>query len=144
MKRYLYILGICTLSVMLIGCGSDKDKKKENSKSKEQTQIEKTLNKLYTDDKKLVYANGDLYKLVFYYNGNKITGLEHYYEYKDEKEAESKYKEDLETLKNDVSIKNILRSGKYVVYIMSEDRYEDKTVEELKKEYSYLLPVYEK
>ena len=144
MKRFLYVLGVCILSVMLIGCGCDKDKKKENDKEKGENQIEKTISNLYTDDEKLVYANGDLYKLVFYYKDNEITGLEHYYEYKDEKEAEAKYKEDTENLKNDMSIKKISRSGKFVVYTMAQDRYEGKTVEEVKNSYSYLLPVYEK
>ena len=81
--------------------------------------------------------------MVFYYEDDKITGLEHYYEYKDEKEAKEKYEEDKETLKNNTSIKDIILSGKYVVYVLSGDQYEGKTVQEVKDSYTYLIPVYE-
>lgn len=142
MKKILSIITIFVLSFLLVGCGCEnkEDKKEENN---EQNQIEETLKSFYTDDNKLVYNNGDVYKMVFYYEDDKITGLEHYYEYKDEKEAKEKYEEDKETLKNNTSIKDIILSGKYVVYVLSSDQYEGKTVQEVKDSYTYLIPVYE-
>lgn len=142
MKKILSIITIFVLSFLLVGCGCEnkEDKKEENN---EQNQIEETLKSFYTDDNKLVYNNGDVYKIVFYYEDDKITGLEHYYEYKDEKEAKEKYEEDKETLKNNTSIKDIILSGKYVVYVLSGDQYEGKTVQEVKDSYTYLIPVYE-
>lgn len=143
MKKFSFILMICILSFMLVVCGCEKNDKKDTNKDKQQTQIEKTINDLYTDDRKLVYDNNGLYKLVYYYQDNVITGVEHYYEYKDEKEAKEHYEKDKEELKNDASIKKISLSGKYVVYVMTGDRDEGKTVEEIKNSHSYLLPVYE-
>ena len=81
MKKALSIFVICLLSLLLVGCGCEKKKEKENNGDTIEQQIEKTISSLYTDDSKLVYKNGDVYKLVFYYKDNEITGLEHYYEY---------------------------------------------------------------
>jgi len=138
--KLFFVVALCLCAV---GCSCEK-KSKEDEKQKKETQIEKTIKNMYTDDEKLVYDNNGIYKLVFYYKDNEITGFEHYYEYKDEKEAESKYKEDSENLKNDLSIKKISRSGKYVIYTMAGKEYEGKTVQEVKESFPYLLPVYEK
>lgn len=145
MKKVLSIFAICLLSFLLVGCGCDKDKDKDKDKEDTQkNQIEKTIENLYTDDNKLVYDNGGIYKIVFYYNkDNEITGLEHYYEYKDEKTAEEQYNKDKEEFKNDASIKNISLSGKYVIYTFVGEQYEGKTVNEVKESYGFLVPVYE-
>ena len=121
-----------------------KKKEKENNGDTIEQQIEKTISSLYTDDSKLVYKNGDVYKLVFYYKDNEITGLEHYYEYENETIAQEHYNKDKEELKNNASIKNIYLSGKYVVYRFVGEQYEGKTVEEVKNSYPFLIPVYEK
>lgn len=142
MKKFsLLVLTLC-LCVLAVGCG--KDNKKKEEKPKDVARIEETIKDLYTDEEKLVYKNGDLYKLVFYFEGEEITGLEHYYEYKDEAEADKKYKEDTEKYKNNIQIKKITKSGKFVVYTMAGSEYEGKTVKEVKDSYSFLLPVYEK
>lgn len=141
MKKIIILVAVVFISLQLSGCGCEKDK---DEKGKNKTQIEMTIENLYTDEGKLVYNNNDIYKIVYYFSGDEITGLEHYYEYANETEAEAKYKEYKETLKNDASIKKITRSGKYVVYTMAGERYEGKTVEQVKNSYSYLVPVYEK
>lgn len=138
MKKYLKIALVVLVCVVLVGCGCNK---KENGKDKKK---EETAFNLYTDDTKLVYKNKDLYKIVFYYEGNNITGVEHYYEYKDENEAKLQYEKDKETYKNNTTIKTIKQVDKYVVYVMNESEYEGKTVESVKNDYSYLVPVYEK
>lgn len=141
MKKIKLLIAVA-LCFLVVGCSCEK-KEKNDEKPKDATQIENTIESMYTDDKKLVFDNNGIYKLVFYYSGNEITGLEHYYEYKDEKEAESKYKEDSENLKDNLSIKKISRNGKYVIYTMAGKEYEGKTVKQVKESYSYLLPVYE-
>lgn len=141
MKRKIYLIVVCMLIFVLVGCNKNKDNDKDSNKN---TKIENTIKDLYTDEEKLVYDNGGLYKLVFYYKDNEITGLEHYYEYENEAEAKKQYDIDKDSLKNNVSIKNISLSGKYVVYTMAADQYEGKKVDEIKSSYSYLLPVYEK
>ena len=142
MKKIFYVLGVILVSILLFGCGNNNKKDKE--KEVIESPIEKTIKNLYTDDTKLVYDNGGIYKLVFYYSNNEITGLEHYYEYKDENEASSQYEKDIESLENNASIKEISKSGKYVVYTLSSNEYEGKTVEDIKNIYSFLMPVYKK
>ena len=144
MKR-LKLFVVVALCLFVVGCSCEKkNKDNEKNENKKETQIEKTIKNMYTDEKKLVYDNNGIYKLVFYYKDDEITGLEHYYEYKDETEAEKKYKEDSENLKNNLSIKKISRSGKYVIYTMAGKEFEGKTVQEVKESYAFLLPVYEK
>lgn len=143
MKKVLSIFAICFLSLLLVGCGCEKKKEEGNNGDSVEKQIEKTIASLYTDENKLVYNNGDVYKIVYYYEGNEITGLEHYYEYANEKEALEHYNKDKEELKNHFSIKKIYLSGKYVVYKLVGEEYEGKTVEEIKNAYPFLIPVYE-
>lgn len=142
MKKFnLLVLTLC-LCVLLVGCG--KNNKKDDEKNNDVTRVEETINDLYTDEEKLVYKVGDLYKLVFYFDNDEITGLEHYYEYKDVIEADKKYKEDIEKYKNNIQIKKITKSGKFVVYTIAGSEWEGKTVKEVKESYSFLIPVYEK
>ena len=143
MKKVLSIFAKCLLSLLLVGCGCEKKKENENNEDTILKQIEKTISSLYTDDSKLVYKVGDVYKMVFYYKGNEITGLEHYYEYENEIVAQEHYNKDKEELKNNASIKNIYLSGKYVVYKLVGEEYEGKTVEEVKNAYPFLIPIYE-
>lgn len=141
MKKILTIMMVCVLSFVLAGCETDKNKENNNDASKD-TLIAKTIKNLYTDEEKLVYDVSGIYKLVFYYSGNEITGLQHFYEYEDETKAKAKYELDKEDLKNNISIKEISLNGKYVVYTMAAGEYEGTTVDEVKSSYSYLLPVY--
>lgn len=142
-KIKLLFMSVCVLT-LLVGCGCNK-KGNDKDKPKDVAQIEETINDLYTDEEKLVYNVNDIYKIVFRYENDIVTGEQHYYEYKDEAEAEAKYKEDSEKLKNDTSIKKITKSGKYVVYTMAgEGRHEGQNIKTIKESFSYLLPVYEK
>ena len=143
MKKILTMTMVCLLTFLLVGCGCDKNKGKEKEKD-EATKIAETIESLYTDDNKLVYDVSGKYKMVFFHSDDKVTSVQHYYEYKDENEAETKYNEDKENLKNDVSIKSIIKSGKYVVYTYTGEEYEGKTMEEIQNTYNYLKPVYQK
>ena len=142
MKKIFYIY---ILTLLLVGC-SNNSSKDNNDKTKTELdiQIEKTISDLYTDSTKLVYNNNDIYKLVFYYKDDKITGLQHYYELESEKEADEKYAEDIEKYKNNITIKHISKNGKYVIYTFVGEQYEGKTVEDIKKTYTFLVPVYKK
>ena len=138
MKKY-FVLIICLLLVVFVGC----ENKKEQKNQKEDI-TEKITNNLYTDDKRLVYDNNGIYKLVFYYADDTITGLEHYYIYADTTAAKEQYEKDKEQYKYNTSIKEITLKGKYIIYTMAEDEYKDKTVNEIKDNFSYLIPVYKR
>ena len=140
MKKFISIIIVCFLALLLVGCG-DKDKKEEN---KELKRVEETIKALYSNEDKLVYDNGGLYKIVIYYDGNKVTGIENYYEYSNEEEAKSKLEETKELLKNEENVKSVLKSGKFVVTVYNNNEYKDETVENIQNTYVSLKPVYEK
>lgn len=132
MKKFLIALMVCTLVFPLSGCGK---------KSEKDIQAQ-TIDKMYTDNNKLVLAVGDIYKLVYYHDKDgKITGLEHYYDYKDENTANEKCEQDKESLKNNASIKNITCKGNYVIYTMSDTEWGDLTIDKVKSTYSYLTVI---
>ena len=140
-KVYLFVgLFICSL---LVGCSCEK-KNNANKKPNDIVQDENIINDLYTDEEKLVYDNNGLFKIVFYYSDDNITGLEHYYEYENEIDAEKKYKEDIEKYKNNAQIEKINRNGRFVVYTIVDTEYAGKTVSDIKETYSFLIPVYKK
>ena len=58
MKKFLIALMVCTLVFPLSGCGK---------KSEKDIQAQ-TIDKMYTDNNKLVLAVGDIYKLVYYHD----------------------------------------------------------------------------
>lgn len=140
MKKFISIVMVCFLAFLLVGCG-DKDKKEEN---KELKRVEETIKALYSNEDKLVYDNGGLYKIVIYYDGNKVTGIENYYEYSNEEEAKSKLEETKELLKDEENVKSVLKSGKFVVTVYNNNEYKDETVENIQNTYVSLKPVYEK
>ena len=133
MKKNVRLILCCAAVVMLAaGCGK---------KSEKDIQAQ-TIDKMYTDNNKLVLAVGDIYKLVYYHDKDgKITGLEHYYEYKDENTANEKCEQDKESLKNNASIKNITCKGNYVIYTMSDTEWGDLTIDKVKSTYSYLTVI---
>ena len=143
MKKIFSVTMVCLLSFLLVGCGCDKNKG-ENNKKDEKTKITETIEALYTEDGKLVYDIGGRYKMVLFHENDKVTAVHHYYEYKDEKEADEKYKQDKENLKNDISIKSIEKNGKYVVYVYTGEEYEGKSMEEIQNTYAHFKPVYKK
>lgn len=146
MKKFISIVMVCFLAFLLVGCNKENNENKENKKEeeKEVNKIEETIKALYSDDEKLVYDNGGIYKIVVYYKGNEVTGFENYREYSDENEAKTKLEETKEFYKDNANVKNVLRSGKFVVTIFNENEYKDKTVEDIQNEYVSLRPVYEK
>lgn len=143
MKKISFLFLLMIISFFIVGCGCNK-KESNIDEVKEVSEIEKTINELYTDEEKLVYDNNGIYKIVIYYKGEKITKVEHYYEYKDENEAVIKYNEDINKYKDNAQIDKITKSGKFVVYSIANIEYKNKTVSEIQSDYSFLIPIYEK
>ena len=140
MKKFLKVLSIVLLLTLMVGCSCSKKGTTKRDYEKETKEVEKLFN---TDDSKLVYNNNNLYKRVFYYKDDKITGMEDYYEFSDGPTADTKATELAEKFKANKTFK-VTSKGKYVIYTYVEDQFKGKTVKDIKDSYSYLVPVYAK
>lgn len=133
MKKIWKVLFTIIACFILAGCGEAKPEDEPINNS------ETDNIKLYSDDKKIVYDYSGVYKLVFYYEENEITGYELYYEY--ETVDLAKYAKDaLETQYNN-SVESVLQKGRYIIVTYSEDTYKDLTVDMVKTSYSHLKEV---
>lgn len=151
MKKIL----LCVLSMIicfsLVGCTQEKkeeiglddllnifENNEESDSSKDSSSDKNTEEeiKLYSDDSKLVFNFYDIYNLVYYFEKDKITGLEYYYNYSTE-ELATYAKASLEQEK-DEEVKSIVQKGKYIIVTFKESAYKDMTVDEVKQTYSYL------
>lgn len=74
--------------------------------------------------------------LVYFYDGDKITGLKAYYEYADENGAKSAY--DYLTSEQQDSYKSITRDGKYVILEANEEEYEGVTTDDVKQQIEFM------
>lgn len=71
--------------------------------------------------------------LVYYYSGDKITGVKYYYEFPSNEKATEAFNE-LNT-NDDFDDNNYALSGKYIIFTFPTSQYENLTVEEIR---SYL------
>ncbi len=94
---------------------------------------------LYSDNTKMVFQNGTS-SLVYYYEGDKITGYHAYIDYGNA--ATANYV--LSMLDKDESIAKAYTKGRYVVIEYAESEYENTTTDEIRLLYSYLEEVQKK
>ena len=92
---------------------------------------------LSSNDKQIVYDKGDYY-IVVKYDGDKVIGLEYYFDFKHKdiaisREIDLKYKYD--------NIDDIVREGQYVKVSFKDDAYKDLTLKEIKEQYKDLKEV---
>ena len=135
MKKFFKVFILCLICILLVGCNKDN---KDNNNEKENEIA------LYTDDSKLVYDNNGIFKVVFYHENNKVTKVEHYYEYADNESAKKEYEKFLVEYKSNISINSIKLNDKYVIFDVDITPYSNKTIEEIQETYSYFTPVYKK
>jgi len=168
-KKIFGSLSILLISFSLVGCGGEEEKQDENKLLNDMLEglineeinindnyndneinesdidniIDSTIDniELYSDSEKLIYNFNNLYHLIYYYEGNKITGLQYRYDY-GSAELAALSKSILET-DNDPSIKSVVQDGRYIIVTYNEEEYKDMTVEEVKETYSYLEQIYE-
>lgn len=149
MKKLLFCLFIGLISFALTGCGerSQEDINELgdiiNNNDKNNNNDNNTDIKLYSDNTKLVFDFNSVYKIVYYHSGNKITGLEYYYDYQDATTASYAYSAIKANYTSEDSIESVKQNGKYIIVKFKEEEFADTTLEEVKETYSYLKQVYE-
>ena len=158
MKKKLLLVVIALLFVgVLTGCKKDKPKDDVVTPTEDQTQkqaeeaIEKDQKrKLETnynnyedfnvsqDDNKIEFQEGNS-KIIYYYQGDKITGYESYITFDSKEVAEVAVK-----AFNDGSNPNIEKAyvdDKSVVIVYNEKAYQSKSLEDIKNEYEHVIKV---
>ncbi len=150
MKKVFIIL---TMIFVLAGCGSDKvDNTNEvvNDNTSANVSENKTSNnasdivELYSDDTKIVFKQANNSSIVFYYEGNTITGYELYLNYEDPTTASVAYtvlQKDHSAYEN---VESISQKGQYVIIKYNNDAYSGYTLEEVKMTYAALEQVTKK
>lgn len=99
---------------------------------------------VYSNDNQIVYNYNDEYKVVIHYEDDKITAIEHYYDF-ETKEAATTAVEQLQTeYKNVENFDKIIQNDRYVKVLFKEEMYVDKTVTQIKEQYNELKEVVEK
>ena len=96
-----------------------------------------TMNKYYAELDSSEYES-DITHVVYYHDGNKVTNARAFYEYKDEAEA----KEAFDNLSLGEFAEGKKLSGRFVVFSVKKQQYEDLTVEELKHNIELLKQIH--
>lgn len=90
-----------------------------------------------TDKNRLVYEftrnNETICKVVVHRDGDTVTGVEHYYDFKTESNAENLLSEIQEDYKNNEHLDKIIQEGQYIKVIFKKDMYSKINLEALKK-----------
>lgn len=151
-KKLLAILLVCVVSISLTGCGSnikneldnivdqfenDNNQDEENKGNENNSNKDDSM-KLYSDDTKLVFNMEDLYYIVFYHNGNEVTGLEYIYDYPDIETVKFFEKTVKASYEADDSVEKVEVKGKQLRIKFKKSVYDGQTVESIKQAYSYL------
>lgn len=143
-KKFTSILLALVVVLSISGCGNEvtQGNGKENDSGNEPklTKPEVKL-ELVSDDTKLVYNYMDVYKIVYYYSGDKITGLEHYYPYTSQEMA-NHIRTTFDSTYNEGNIKSIDQKDNNIVVTLAENQYKDLTVEGVKQTYKNLEELY--
>ena len=146
-KKLFIILLVGLLFITLTGCGKNEEiPNADNGESvKPGARDGETENdeiKLYSDDTKLVF-DATAYKMVFYYSGEKITGLEYYVDYQDSATAAYALASVKTQYNEEDNIDSITQNGRYILVKFTEEEYKDLSVEEVKSTFSYFKQINE-
>lgn len=153
LEKLFAILLISIISVSLTGCGQknnddaidEKENNKQNSEEKNnKNETDEEEVSLYSDDTKIVFNAGGVYYLVYYHDGENITGLDYVYSYPDVDTA--KFTETMLKASYDGnnSVNSVERKGKQIKISFNETGYQGLTVEEVKANYSMYEEIHKK
>ena len=127
MEKIIFFVLIATIICMVLtGCENKNDKETE-SNDETQTIVEINEIELFSDDKKIVYKDGEEF-LSYLYSGDTIVG---YSRYKDCGDA-NKANEELKTAEENEKIIKIYTTGKYLVTDYAKSEFEGKTVNDIR------------
>lgn len=149
MKKVGKLLLVLFISLSLMACSKEENEpipgnndapieNTDNSENQGDADDLENLN-LYSDDTKIVFNFNDVYNIVYYYEGNEITGMEYYYNYQTS-EVAAYAKAGIEASK-DENVESVIQKGQYIIVKFNEKEYNDYTLEEIKQTYSYLEEV---
>ncbi len=114
--------------------------KSQPTTTEENTPSEEFLNydELYSDETKIVYNNEDEYKIVIHKDGDKITGIEHYYSFETEEEATLAISELTNKYNANEDFEQIIQNDRYIKVLFKKESYETLTLTDIKEQYSNL------
>ena len=107
---------------------------------------------LYSSENRAVFNFGNVYYVIYDFDGEKISNFSYCYMYEDEAAGELAYNYFMDELNSSEGaedekmqdIKEIKREGKYIIISMRESTYSDLTKKDVMDAYSYLEQIYEK
>ena len=142
-RKVLIGMLVIVAVLVLTGCGKKKEEeKKPETNVEEKTNVEETPvedaappvpeedYELYTDDKKMVFRDGDNYSLYFY-NGTKVTGHQYYIDYGTSEKAT----EALENYEKPKNVNKITTNGRFLVLEYAKSEYSNLTIYKLRNQY---------
>lgn len=106
---------------------------------------------LYSTENRAVFNFGNVYYVIFDFDGDKVSNSSYCYVFESEEMATLTYEDLMESLKSPETIeenelqdvKEIRREGKHVIIVMQESSYADLTKQEVMDTYSLLEQIYQ-
>ncbi|HPZ00688.1 MAG TPA: hypothetical protein PLS28_04390 [Clostridiales bacterium] len=140
-RKILIVLLALVLLFSFAGCSckSKKAQEKEAVEStediiKQQDALKDGEVKLVEEDGKLCYLS-DAATIVFYYEGDKITGHEMYVDYNDADTAKMAYQAIEQVCQESDDYESVSLKGNYVIMKYAKSEYDGMTVAQVKEEY---------
>ena len=114
-----------------------------NNQSNKQSGIETfhDYDKLVSDDTKIVYNCNDEYKIIIHKDGDKITGIEHYFDFGTEESAKNAISTLEQQYKSEANFDKIIQNDRYIKVIFNENEYKSLTISDIKLKYSTLTQI---
>ncbi len=114
-----------------------------NQPSEEKTGIETfhDYDKLVSDDTKIVYNCNDEYKIVVHKDGDKIIGIEHYYDFGTESSAQNAMSTLQQQYNTTENFDKIIQKDRYIKVLFNENEYKDLTISDIKTKYATLAQI---
>ena len=96
---------------------------------------------LYSTNDKVVYNYNDEYKVIIHHEDGKVTGVEHYYDYKTTEDATIAVEQLKLEYKDNENFDQIVQKGQYVKVLFKEDMYKNMTLDKVKENYKDLKEI---